>query len=220
LRRRARLGCPSAEEEYTLALQLENEFVVAAPVEQTWTALLDLGRVARCLPGATVEPGDEEGTFKGTMRVKVGPMTMEYRGVARIENVDVDSRRAVFGVQGREVRGQGSASATISNALAAEGDVTRVVVETDLSVTGRPAQFGRGIMQDVAAAMLADFAKRLSAMLAQDASHVASPTEVAVVAHRPTEALELTSAVGRALRERLARWSGLAALRRLLSRAR
>lgn len=149
-----------------MALKLENEFVVAAPIEPTWRTLLDLARVAGCLPGATIEPGDEEGSFRGSMRVKLGPVTMDYKGTARIEQIDEAGRVAVFSVQGKETRGQGSASATIRNRLVEEDGSTRVLVETELSVTGRPAQFGRGIMQDVAASMLGDFAKRLSQMMA------------------------------------------------------
>src|SRR5713101_9764326 len=100
-----------------MALKLENEFVVDAPVEPTWRTLLDLQRVARCLPGTTIEPADEPGEFRGTMRVKLGPITLDYKGIARVETAEESSRVAVFAVQGKEARGQGSASATISNRL-------------------------------------------------------------------------------------------------------
>src|SRR4051812_46992521 len=131
-----------------LALKLENEFVVDAPVGPTWKTLLDLERVAGCLPGATIEPVGADGTYKGSMRVKLGPMSMNYAGTAKLESVDESEHTAVFAVHGKETRGQGSATATIRNRLVPEGNTTRVVVETELSVTGRPAQFGRGIMQD------------------------------------------------------------------------
>lgn len=196
-----------------MALQFENEFVVAAPVGPTWDALLDLARVARCLPGATIEPASEDGTHEGSMRVKVGPVTLQYKGVAQVAEIDEASRTAVFNVQGKEVRGQGSASATIRNTLIAEGATTRVLVETELGVTGRPAQFGRGIMQDVAGSMLADFAKSLSEMMA------AEPPAGAAEAG-PAKVLDLTGAVGGVLRGRLLRWSGLSALVRLVRRGR
>src|SRR5438034_763724 len=104
------------------------------------------------------------------MRVKVGPVSMSYAGTARLEDVDETARTAVFAVKGKETRGQGTAAATIRNRLVPEGKATRVVVETELSVTGRPAQFGRGIMQDVASSMLGDFARCLSALMATSSS--------------------------------------------------
>ena len=205
-----------------MALRFENEFVVAAPIEPTWMTLLDLPRVARCLPGATIEPASEDGSYQGSMRVKVGPVTMDYQGVARLTEVDEPGRVAVFNVQGKELRGQGTASATIRNSLVAEGDSTRVLVETELTVTGRPAQFGRGIMQDVAGSMLADFAKSLSEMMASDIgnAHSGGDGPAARPAPEPAgkEALDLTGHVGGVLRRRLAKWTGLAALKRLFSR--
>src|SRR5579884_3108333 len=135
-----------------VALKLENEFVVAAPIDSVWATLLDLERVASCLPGATIEAGEESSTFRGSMRVKLGPVTMDYKGTAKLSDVDEIARIAVFTVQGKETRGQGAVAATITNRLRDVEGSTRVLVETDLSVTGRPAQFGCGIMQDVAAA--------------------------------------------------------------------
>ena len=173
-----------------MALKLENEFVVAAPIDVTWRALLDLERVASCLPGAKIEPGDAEGIYRGSMRVKLGPMTMTYNGTAEIGTVDEAARTAVFTVQGKEARGQGSAAATIRNRLAETDGGTQVTVETDLSVTGRPAQFGRGIMQDVAGAMLGDFARCLSQMMAGDASAWGDAAAETPAAPGPDEATE------------------------------
>jgi carbon monoxide dehydrogenase subunit G len=198
-------------------LKFENEFAVAAPLERTWTTLLDLQRVAQCLPGATIQPASADGSYEGSMRVKVGPVTIDYKGVARLTEVDEAAHVAVFNVQGKELRGQGTASATIRNSLVAEDGTTRVLVETELSVTGRPAQFGRGIMQDVAGSMLDDFAKSLFELLAADE---APADEAPAVEPAPVqrEALDLGGHVGGVLRHRLARWTGLAALRRLFSR--
>jgi uncharacterized protein len=142
-------------------MKLRNEFSIGAPIDQTWDMLLDIQRVAQCLPGAKIEPADGDGVYRGQMKVRLGPMTVEYQGTARLGEVDEDDRVATIDVKGKEARGQGTASATITNSVAAEGDRTTVVVETDLNVTGRPAQFGRGIMEDVASKMLDDFAKRL-----------------------------------------------------------
>jgi carbon monoxide dehydrogenase subunit G len=181
-----------------MALKFENEVVVDAPIEATWRTLLDLERVAGCLPGATIEPGGEDGVFQGAMRVKLGPVTMNYKGTAKLEQVDEQAHTAVFQVQGKETRGQGSASATISNRLVPADGATRVLVETELSVTGRPAQFGRGIMQDVAASMLTDFASCLSKLLATEQG-----AEPAVTAEPDREQLEVGGVLGRAVLARL-----------------
>jgi carbon monoxide dehydrogenase subunit G len=187
-----------------VALKLENEFVVDAPLDRTWQTLLDLERVGGCLPGATIEPAGD-GSYKGAMKVKLGPVSMNYAGTARLESVDEAAHTAVFAVQGKETRGQGSASATIRNRVVPEGASTRVFVETELSVTGRPAQFGRGIMQDVAASMLGDFSRRLSALMAEsapapaEAAHAAPPPPV----EEKPEALAVGGVLGKVVLARV-----------------
>lgn len=153
-------------------MKLRNEVVVAAPLEETWRTLLDVPRVARALPGASIEADGVEGVYRGTMRVKLGPVTTEYTGAATLEDADEDERVATFRVQGREARGHGTATATITNRLVAEeGGATRVIVETELAITGRAAQFGRGILEDVSGRLLDQFASRLEAeVLGGDAS--------------------------------------------------
>jgi carbon monoxide dehydrogenase subunit G len=142
-------------------MKLRNEFEVAAPIERTWETLLDVPRVARALPGAAMDREGEGGAWRGSMKVKLGPVTTEYAGTARIQDADEDDRVASYRVEGREARGQGSAAATITTRLAAAGAGTRVVVETDMQVTGRQAQLGRGLMEQVAGRMLDEFAGRL-----------------------------------------------------------
>jgi uncharacterized protein len=143
-------------------MKLENEFTVAAPLERTWATLLDIHRVASCLPGAKLESEESDGTFRGEMQVKLGPMTLAYKGTARLAEVEEDEHVATIEARARELRGSGMATAMIRNRLTANGDgSTHVKVDTDLNVTGRPAQFGRGIMEDVANRMLDDFAQRL-----------------------------------------------------------
>jgi carbon monoxide dehydrogenase subunit G len=142
-------------------MKLENSFTVAAPIDDTWRTLLDIGRVAKCLPGAQIEPGDEDGVYRGAMKVKLGPMTVDYRGTARLQDVDEDTHTASIAVQAREAKGQGTAAAVIRNQLESQNGGTRVVAVTDLKITGRQAQFGRGIMEDVATTMMGEFAKRL-----------------------------------------------------------
>lgn len=142
-------------------MKLENSFTVAAPLDETWKTLLDIERVASCLPGAKIEPSDEDGVYRGTMKVKLGPMTVDYRGTARFQDVDEDSHTASIAVQAREASGQGTAAAVITNRLEPVDGATKVVAVTDLKITGRQAQFGRGIMQDVASSLMDEFARRL-----------------------------------------------------------
>lgn len=155
-------------------MKLRNEFVVAAPLEQTWQTLLDVPRVASALPGASVEKTGD-GAFRGTMRVKIGPVTAEYAGTASLEDVDEDARVASFRVQGSG--SQGTAAATITSRMEAADGGTRVVVETDLKVTGRAAAFGRGLMEDVSERMLAEFARRLESEIVSPAGPRPAPLE-------------------------------------------
>jgi uncharacterized protein len=142
-------------------MKINNEFTVGAPIHQAWDTMLNLERIAPCLPGAAIQEEKDEGEYDGTMKVKIGPITANYKGTVKFEEVDEDSHRAVLQATGRDARGQGTASATIVSTLQEEGDGTRVSVETDMKLTGRAAQFGRGIAQDVATKMLDQFASCL-----------------------------------------------------------
>jgi len=141
-------------------VKINNEFTVGVPVEEAWETMLNLERIAPCLPGAAIQ-GSEGEEYQGTMKVKIGPITANYKGTAKFEETDEENRRAVLKATGRDARGQGTASATIVSTLQEEGDDTRVMVETDMKLTGRAAQFGRGIAQDVATKMLEQFAECL-----------------------------------------------------------
>lgn len=157
---------PSDSLQALSTLRLTNEFTVAVPLERAWETLLDIERVAGFLPGAKIESAaDEDGVYRGSMRVKVGPMVVNYQGTARLVKADEGEHVADIAVQARDTKGQGTASAVIRNRLVPEDDGTRVIAETDLSITGRQAQFGRGIMQDVAGRMLDDFARRFEQYL-------------------------------------------------------
>src|SRR5215210_7671864 len=142
-------------------MKLENEFTVDVPVEEVWNVLLDLERVTPCLPGAalTEESGDE---YKGEMKIRLGPVSQNYNGTVKIEEADESERRAVIKADGKDARGQGTASATITSTLHDEGNgSTRVHVDTDMQITGRAAQFGRGVQQEVAEKLLTQFAECL-----------------------------------------------------------
>ena len=137
-------------------MNIENSFSVNAPIEDAWKVILDLERVAPCLPGASIEEaaGDE---YQGTMAVKLGPISARYRGTVNVEETDEANHRVVLRATGNETRGQGSASATITSSMSEVNGVTNVLVETDMEVTGKVAQFGRGIMQDVASELMDRF---------------------------------------------------------------
>jgi carbon monoxide dehydrogenase subunit G len=137
-------------------MELTNEFDVEVPVDEAWAVLTDLELIAPCMPGAqlTEVEGDE---FRGNVKVKVGPITAQYKGVARFAEKDDTNHRAVIDAQGRDTRGQGNANALITATLEAQGTGTHVVVNTDLKLTGKVAQFGRGAIADVSAALLDQF---------------------------------------------------------------
>jgi uncharacterized protein len=141
-------------------VELTNEFEVGVPVDQAWDVLTDLERIAPCLPGAQLQEVDGD-DYKGIVKVKVGPITAQYRGVATFQVRDEDDRRVVLAASGRDTRGQGNANATITAQLVAVGDRTRVNLSTDLTITGKVAQFGRGALADVSEKLLGQFVDNL-----------------------------------------------------------
>ncbi|GAA3762519.1 SRPBCC family protein [Salinactinospora qingdaonensis] len=147
-----------------MSTQLNNEFTVPVPIERAWAVLLDVERIAPCMPGATLESAQDD-TFTGRVKVKVGPITVTYRGQARIISADESARLVTVDAEGKESRGTGTAAAKVTAALRAEDGTTRVTVDTDLNVTGRVAQFGRGVMADVSAKLVDKFAANLAAEL-------------------------------------------------------
>lgn len=140
-------------------MKLEQSFAVKAPVARVWETLIDVERVAPCLPGAQVTEVDADGTYHGTFSVKLGPTTAAYNGRLRIESLDEQARVATMQASGTDKRGQGGVKATLVNTLHEDGDGTRVEVVSDFTITGRLARFGRGgMIQDVSNRLLADFA--------------------------------------------------------------
>jgi uncharacterized protein len=138
-------------------VKLTNEFRVGADVDTVWRTLLDMEGVAGCLPGATIEATEQEDTYSGSMRLRIGPMTVAYEGSATLTEVDEAAHRAVISLRAREARGQGTALATITNVVEEIDDGTLVRAETDLKITGPQARFGRGVMEDVAGRVLSEF---------------------------------------------------------------
>ena len=150
-------------------MQLEQEFTVPVPKADAWAVLMDVERIAPCMPGATFDGYEEDGSFKGRVKVKLGPITVTYNGTARFAERDEEAGRALIEATGREARGSGTAAATVLAQLTDEGGSTRVRCVTDLNVTGRPAQFGRGVMAEVSAKLVGQFADCLATQLASGA---------------------------------------------------
>ena len=146
-------------------MELNNEFRVGVTVPETWKVLTDVERIAPMLPGAQLQEveGDE---YRGIVKVKVGPITAQYKGAATFLERDETGGRVVLKASGRDTRGQGNASATITVTMTPDGDGTKVDVATDLTITGKVAQFGRGVLAEVSAKLMGQFVDSLEADLA------------------------------------------------------
>jgi carbon monoxide dehydrogenase subunit G len=170
-------------------MELTNEFRVGVPPATAWSVLTDVERIAPCMPGAQLQEvdGDE---YRGVVKVKVGPITAQYKGAATFVEKDDAGLRAVLRAEGRDTRGQGNANATITATLTPDGDGTKVVVVTDLTVTGKVAQFGRGVMADVSAKLLGQFVECLETKVLAEQSDqaVGVPEGSALPAPVPTDA--------------------------------
>ena len=198
-------------------MELNNDFEVAAPVDLVWAVLTDVERIAPCLPGAQLLEieGDE---FRGVVKIKVGPITAQYKGAASFSERDDVGHRAVLRAEGRDTRGAGNAAADITAELEATDIGTKVTVTTDLTVTGKVAQFGRGVMADVSKKLMGQFADNLSDLIAAsgDEAVVESPANevtadapvdetpaVRVVDAPEVEAIDLLGAAGAPILKRL-----------------
>ena len=155
-------------------MNLSNEITVPAGIDEAWDLMLDVERVAPCLPGASIE-GSEGDEYKGSMKVKIGPIVSNFTGTLKIDEANEEERRAVMSAKARDSRGKGSAHATITSTLEPAGEGTRVTVETDLRVTGPAASFGRGVMQDVSAMLMTQFADCLASKLGREVPGAAAP---------------------------------------------
>ena len=153
-------------------MKLSNEMVVPAAVEDAWTVMLDIERVAPCLPGASID-GTDGDEYRGTMNIKLGPITSSFAGTLKVEEADQAAHRAVLSARARDSRGQGTATATITSTMAPADEGTRVTVDTELRVTGPAASFGRGVMEDVSARLMGQFAECLAAEMGRSAAGAA-----------------------------------------------
>jgi carbon monoxide dehydrogenase subunit G len=182
-------------------MELTNTFDVSVPVETAWAVLTDVERIAPCLPGAQLQEieGDE---YRGVVKVKVGPITAQYKGKATFVEKDDTGHTAVLEASGRDTRGQGNASATITAQLEESGAGTHVTVTTDLTVTGKVAQFGRGVLADVSAKLLGQFVDNLEQTVLVDETLASSTApgpveeaEAALAAEVAAEAEAVEAAV-------------------------
>lgn len=149
-----------------MGIVIENDFDVAATPDDTYALMTDVERVAPCIPGATITGKREDGGFDALVTMKMGPMSLTYKGVIEIVEQDDAAKTAVMRAKATEAKGQGTAQATLSMAIADAGDgKTNVKVGSDILVTGRVAQMGRGIMTDVAGKMIGEMAKAMEATL-------------------------------------------------------
>ncbi len=226
-------------------MELNHRFTVPIGVEETWAHFNDIASVAECFPGAQVTEADES-SFAGSVKVKLGPIALQYSGSGTFVEKDEAAHRFVVDAKGKDKRGNGTAGAKVTVTMTdATGGATDVSVETDLAITGKPAQFGRGVMQDVSDKLLGQFVACLEQRLAapepepetaapeapvatpQPGAHAAAPptppTPLRPPPPPPTEALDLGSAVLPILartywKPALAAVVGLLLLRRLLRR--
>ncbi len=205
-------------------MKLSNEMVIDAPVDHAWTLLTDLERIAPSMPGAVLEEisGDD---FTGTVSVKVGPIAMKYRGIARFQELDPAARRAVISARGTDASGQGTVNAVITAQLTPEGARTRVLVDTDLNIEGRLAQFGRGGLADVSARLMTQFVRNLDATLARPAAEPAPAGVAAAPSAKSGDSIDLVATIGpvvarRAIPVLIGMAAGMLAMRWLMNRSR
>jgi carbon monoxide dehydrogenase subunit G len=189
-------------------VELEHSFTVPADIDTAWNTLLDVERIAMCMPGATLISVEGD-TFKGEVKIKLGPVTMVFGGTASFVDKDVANHRLVINASGSETKGTSTAQATVTTQLVAESPaLTRVDVNTDLAITGKPAQFGRGVMSDVAGRIIGQFAGNLEGVVAAGSgiSNATSSDSSATSAAMPApaaDAIDMMEVAGGAVAKKL-----------------
>lgn len=154
-----------------MAIELDNSFTVPVPPEQAWEVLLDVERIAPCMPGASVLSVDGD-SVEGQVKVKLGPLSLTYKGTAKFVGKDEANHTIVLDASGKETRGAGTASASVNAVLkpGQEAGTTTAAIHTSLNVTGRPAQFGRSLLPEISGKLIAQFAENLAAMISADSA--------------------------------------------------
>ncbi|MEU6142723.1 SRPBCC family protein [Streptomyces sp. NPDC047081] len=180
-------------------MRLQSTLTIPVAVGEAWRVLLDIERITPCVPGATLTGRDGD-SFRGRIKVKLGPIGLTYSGTVTFVSLNEAAKTVVLNATGRETRGNGTAKATVTCRLVdSGGGATDVLVETDLAVTGKPAQFGRGTLAEVAGTLIGRFAENLAAELAATAPDMASdePTVVRPPTADPIDLVEATGALKR-----------------------
>jgi carbon monoxide dehydrogenase subunit G len=170
-------------------VELEHEFSVPAPIDVVWNALTDPERVAPCMPGATLTEVDGK-SFAGTVKVKLGPISLLYKGTGEFIEIDEAAHKAVIKAAGKDSKGNGTAAATITVTLTQDGEATKATSTTDLNVTGRPAQFGRGLIKDVSDRLLGQFADSLAKRLGDEPAPAPAAAAASETTSAPTAAAQ------------------------------
>jgi carbon monoxide dehydrogenase subunit G len=193
-------------------VRLDHQFTVPAPLDDVWKAVLDPERVAPCMPGATLTKVEGD-AFSGTVKVKMGPISLLYKGTGEFLEKNEETRTVVIKASGKDARGAGTAAATVTLTLTADGSVTNGIAVTDLAITGKPAQFGRGLISEVGGKILDTFVVNLSEKLAADSDSEPPPVPEAPPAPKPqlravppvaeTEAIDLLDYAGASVLKRL-----------------
>ncbi|CAN5231480.1 SRPBCC family protein [soil metagenome] len=185
-------------------MELANAFRVPVPIDQAWEVLTNVERIAPCIPGAQLLSVDGD-DFTGAVKVKVGPISVSYQGEASFKEKDAGARRAVIRANGKETRGRGNASAVVTLELKDEGDATTCLLTTDLTISGKAAQFGRGVLADVSSKLIGQFAQRLEADLRAGPTTTTTSASSATAAPQTADAaadLNLLSVVALPLAKR------------------
>jgi uncharacterized protein len=177
-------------------MEFQNEFDVNAPLDQVWDTMLDMERVAPCVPGAEVLERTGDDAYKVGIKVKVGPVSMQYRGEVEITDRDPSSHVAQMTAKAREARGQGTANANVRMALSGNGELTHGTINTEVQLSGRAAAMGQGVIKDVSARIVDQFAANLAEMLGggRAAPPEEKPAEVAAAAAQPPSAVQAEAA--------------------------
>ena len=182
-------------------MELNNDFEVSAPIEKVWEVINNVELIAPCLPGAQLEEVEND-EYKGFVKVKVGPITAQYKGVAKFLEKDDSNHRVVIRGEGRDTRGAGNAAADITASLESTAEGTRVNVITDLKITGKVAQFGRGVMADISKKLMGQFADNLSELvLAEGGNSQSGNSEDS--SDQDAEAIDLLSVAGSSIGKKL-----------------
>jgi carbon monoxide dehydrogenase subunit G len=190
-----------------MGMRFTNSFAVAAPPDKAWNILLDVSRIAPCVPGAELTEMTDATHFKGRARVKAGPIELAFSGQAEFAEIDSANRKARLVAKGNDTKGRGNAAATIDFELVPEGSGSRVTASTDLTMTGAIAQYGRGagVMNDIANHITAAFAQNLEALLAHESAGMGEMASASPPKAAPLSAFALLGAMLRGL---FSRWFG------------